>query len=156
MQSMTMRIAIPIVAILLLAACAGGGPPKRIHPPGASIQEIAVQADGSWRVLLRLHSFSTVATSFQNIALDLALDGASAGRLGYDIARDVPGQSAEIFRLRLVPTAEAVDALAALKASGRSSLAWTLQGAITVDGRTYRNEFSGRLSPAPGLTDTYR
>ncbi|HRQ65464.1 MAG TPA: hypothetical protein PKZ76_11505 [Xanthomonadaceae bacterium] len=153
---MSLRTAFVVFAILLLAACAGSGPPKRIHPPGASIQEITVQADGSWRVLLRVHSFSTVATRFQNIALDLALDGASAGRLSYDDARDVPGQSAEIFRLRLVPAAEAVDALAAFKASGRRSLAWTLHGGITVDGRTYRNEYAGRLSPAPGLTDTYR
>jgi hypothetical protein len=154
------RIITPTLVVVLalsLAACASrGGPPKRIHPPAASIQEVAVQADGSWRVLLRVQSFSTVGTDFQRIDLALVIDDVPAGRLDYGGARTIPGQAAEVFRLSLVPEADAAAALAAFSESGRGSLVWSLSGVITVDGRNFRNRFEGRLSPVPGLTDTYR
>ncbi len=160
MPSMSPRIVSLIFAIVLslaLAACAGGGPPKRVNPPNARVQEIAVQADGSWRVLLRVQSFSTFSQSFQRIDLELLVDGARVGRLQPTaVPRDIPGASAEVFRLQLQPGPEAVDALARFAAAGSRSLVWTMSGSITVDGRHYRNDYEGRLSPVPGLSNTFR
>jgi hypothetical protein len=153
--AMITRAAILLLA-LLLAACAGGGPPKRVNPPAASLQEIAVQADGSWRVLLRVQSFSTFGQSFQNIELDLVVDGARAGMLRPETPREVPGRAAEVFHVLLVPEADAARELKRFDESGRPSFIWNLSGRITVDGRHYRNDFEGRLSRVPGLPNTYR
>jgi hypothetical protein len=153
---MNPRILLILALLPVLAACGRGGPPKRIHPPAATVQELAVQPDGTWRLLLRLQSFSTVGTEFQAFDLELAVDGESAGRLQSADPRTVPGQSAEVFRLTLDPEPGAAGALRRLAEAGRPSFAWTLRGSITVAGRVHRNEFQGRLSPVPGLADTYR
>jgi predicted small lipoprotein YifL len=153
---MNLRIPLILALLLVLVACGRGGPPKRIHPPAAAVQELAVQPDGTWRLSLRLQSFSTVGTEFQAFDLELAIDGEPAGRLQNAEPRTVPGQSAEVYRLTLDPEPGAARALTRLAESGRPSFPWTLRGNITVAGRVHRNEFQGRLSPVPGLADTYR
>ena len=44
-----------LLLVALLAACAGG-PPKRIFPPQASLQELRVQPDGQWAASIRIHA----------------------------------------------------------------------------------------------------
>lgn len=159
MPGMNLRPATLVLVILLgVAACSGrGGPPKRINPPAASLQEIAVQADGSWLLQLRVQSYSTFGQVFHSIDLDLVLDGAPVGRLQPTATpREIPGRAADVFRISLQPDPLAVRALERFAAAGSRSLVWTMTGSMTVDGRVYRNEFEGRLSPVPGLSDTYR
>ena len=63
-----------LCATLSLAAC-GSGPAKRVSAPTASVQELAVQADGSWRLLVRVQNFSNVSMTF-----DLLEAGSTASR----------------------------------------------------------------------------
>ena len=56
-------------ACLVLAACGGNGPVRRISEPAASIQQLTVRADGSWSVDLRINNYSTVPMRFDAASL---------------------------------------------------------------------------------------
>ncbi len=144
---------IPLVLVLaatvMLAAC-GSAPAKRVSAPTASVQELAVQADGSWRLLVRVQNFSNVAMTFDLLEAALEVDGKQAGTISRALDLDVPGESADVFETTLTPASsirlEATD------------FAYQLKGRIT--SREPKGDFkferASRLSPVPGLGATWR
>ncbi len=57
---MTLRHFIAAFAVAGLVAGCGGGPVRRITPSAVSIQQLVAQADGQWRVTLRIQNYSTM------------------------------------------------------------------------------------------------
>jgi hypothetical protein len=147
---MTMRhFLLPILAAWLLASC-GGGPVKRVSPPTASVQELEVRADHSWRLLVRVQNFSNVAMTFSAIDARLEIEGADMAGVSLPLALDIPGGSADVFETIVMPTSGGNP--------GTDEFAYRLHGRIqTSDPRgDYAFERKSRLSPVPGLADTWR
>ena len=101
-----------LLLCLLLAACASG-PPKRIYPPQARVQELQQQADGSISLQLRVQNFSTIAMRFSRLQLQLVLGDAEAVSIDVDPALAIGPGSADLHaqRLQLPASAAAHDAL---------------------------------------------
>lgn len=143
--------------IAVLAACASGGPPKRVWPPQASLQELVVQEDGSWQLGVRLQNFSTVAMTFEQATLELRIGGQPAGQLALAPRLRIGPGSTDVVTLRLPPDFDAAGRVAdALQT--RSGLRYQLQGQIVTsdpDGR-HATEFESVLTPVPGLPGVLR
>jgi len=151
------RILSVLVAVTLLAACAAGGPPTRIWPPQASVQELAVRDDGSWQIGVRLQNYSNVAMTFDQATLDLAIAGQPAGQLALTPRLRIGPGSTEVVTLRLPPDFDAAGRVAdALQT--RSGLRYRLQGQIVTSDPSGRHatEFESVLTPVPGLPGVLR
>lgn len=142
---------------LALAGCSSG-PRKRVFAPGASVQELAVQADGSWQVQLRVQSFSNVPHTVASAELRLKVDGIEAGRLSLPAALNIGPQSAEVETLRMTPSTQAAARVAAAL-EGRRSVRYGLSGTLhstEPDKRNDEIDFDGQLWPMPGLSGVLR
>lgn len=147
---MTLRNALAALFVLLVLAACGGGPVKRVSPPTASVQELGVQPDGRWRLLLRVQNFSNVAMTFDRLEATLTVTGREIGRINATLDLDIAPETADVFETTLVPAAGSkLDA---------ADFAYELKGRIT--SREPKGDFaferSSRLSPVPGLADTWR
>ena len=142
--------------VLTLVGCGGGGPPKRVFPPEARLQELRI-ADPQSTLLLRVQSFSTVPSTV--LAYDLALEigGVPAGRLTGQASTVVLPRAAEVIEVRSVLTADAL-ARAREAIANRTALRYRLVGTITVEpnGRATPIDYGSALSPAPGLDGVLR
>jgi hypothetical protein len=151
----TPLIALFALATALLSACSAG-PPKRVFPPEARLQELAIRNDGA-RLQLRIQSFSTVPSEVEAYALTLEIAGAEAARFDGTASTTVLPQAAEILavdaRLDAAAIARARQAL-----SAGTALRYRLHGTITVEpnGRAYPIDYSSALSPVPGLDGVLR
>jgi hypothetical protein len=150
------RLLLLSFAFVLLAACAGG-PRRQINPPRASVQELAVQADGQWRVSVRLQNFSNVPTTFGDVDAALQVGGQDAGRVHFVPTVAVGPESAEVVVVMLAPSAGAKTAVATALGTGRS-VRYHLAGAIvTRDPRGKHDfEYDSALNPVPGLAGVLR
>ena len=156
---MRARTLLPLLATALLAACSSG-PVKRISPPAASIQQINVLADGSWDIQLRLQNFSSMAMRFDSAALALSSNSTEIGQLQASPALSVGPESADVFTLRLTPSAQGRLLAAGVLADGLG-LPYRLLGEVHAapsDGRSRRYPIDARstLHPAPGLPGVLR
>lgn len=144
-----LRRVVALVALCILAAC-GGGPVKRVSPPTASVQELTVQPDGRWHLLVRVQNFSNVSMRFDRLEATLAVTGKEIGKLSLPIALDIAPTSADVIEATLAPTAGA-----RLEAA---ELAYELKGRITTSEPKgdFAFERASRLSPVPGLAHTWR
>jgi hypothetical protein len=143
------RSLVALAAMLALAAC-GGGPVKRVSPPTASVQELSVQPDGRWKLLVRVQNFSNVAMTFDRLEASLSIGGNEVGKLSLPIGLDVAPASADVLETTLAPTAGAhLDA---------KDFAYELKGRITSSEPKgdFTFERASRLSPVPGLPNTWR
>ena len=61
-----------LLLCLALAACSGGLV-RRVSPPAASIQQLTVNADGSWSVDLRLQNYSSIPMRFDGAELAITV-----------------------------------------------------------------------------------
>jgi hypothetical protein len=150
--------ALLLLAALALAACTGGGGPKRrINPPRASLQELAVQGDGTWRASVRLQNFSTVSTVFADVDAKLEVGGQDAGPLRLQPALGVGPESADVVVVTFAPTAAAKTVVATALASGRS-VRYRVTGSIRTSEPkgTFEFEYESALSPVPGLAGVLR
>ncbi|MGA8277190.1 MAG: hypothetical protein WB784_03215 [Rhodanobacteraceae bacterium] len=140
----------PLVTLLVLTLTAcGGGPVRRISPPTVSIQQLSVQPDGQWHLTLRIQNFSTVPTHFSAIHATLEIAGATAGTIDVKPDIDITEESADVVEATLTTSTK-------LPATG--DFAYTLKGTIdSSDPKGYYkiNEAS-RLSPTPGIANTWR
>lgn len=146
-----------LFAALALAACSGDGVKRRINPPQASVQELVVQADGSWRVSVRLQNFSSVPTTFADVDAQLEVGGQPAGALRLQPALTVGPESADVAVATLAPQAGAKTVIAAALAS-RSGVRYRVSGQIrtSLPKGSYKSEYESVLNPAPGLTGVLR
>ena len=140
-----------VVGIALLLGACSTGPVKRIFPPSASIQELTVQADGSWQLGLRVQNFSTVPMTIAKIKAKVMIDGVDVGEIEVSPNVDIVGENADVVRATLRNSATL---LAADKSVG-----YALKGSIAVsepNAKTFDFDHSSRLSPVPGIANTWR
>lgn len=154
---MTRRfVLLSMLAFVTLVGCAAGGPPKRVFPPEARIQELRLSPGGA-TVLLRVESFSTVPSTLDAVALTLRLGDGPDLPLSATPATALLPQAAEVIELPLaLPDTERrriEDAIAQ-----RRALRYRLAGTLRVDppGRDQPIDYDSALSPAPGLDGVMR
>lgn len=158
-----MRRRILVLAALLaaLVAACSSGPPRRISEPAASIQQLTVQADGSWSVNLRLQNFSSIPMRFDALEFKVKVGDEEAGTLAHSPALEIGPESADVVTVALAPTPGARMLLADALASGRG-VNYELDGRISAapadkgSARDYPTRRKSALSPAPGLPGVLR
>ena len=160
MKAQRWQLGFAAVVALLLASCASG-PPRRVSEPAASIQQLTVNANGSWSVDVRIENFSSVPMRFDAISLPLTIGGESAGTLQGSAGISIGPESADVVSLAHTPTSPARIALADALAGNRG-IAYSFEGTLQAtpeDGRsrTYDEiKRSSSLSPVPGLAGVLR
>jgi len=149
------RICWAIAILLLVLAGCFGGPTRNIFPPRASIQQLAVQADGSWKLQLRLQNYSNVSTTFATVDARIEVAGNAAGGVSAAPAIRIGPESADVVEASLKPSAAAAQAVASLRSG---NLRYKLAGRIVTSDPKGDNEytFEGVLSPVPGLVGVLR
>ena len=140
---------------LLLAACSSG-PPRRVYPPQATVQELRVQPDGRIAATLRIQNFSTVPMTFNRLQATLTLAGTEAARIDIDPSLTVGPGSNELVKHEFAPTPAVKAALDAAFAGSRS-VRYALAGRIAdSEGRDDEFTYDSALDPVPGLTGVLR
>ncbi|MEO7477616.1 MAG: hypothetical protein ABIT64_00095 [Lysobacteraceae bacterium] len=146
--------ALLVVVGLLLTGCFGG---ERINifPPRASIQQLTMQADGSWKLQLRLQNFSNVAMTVATTDAKIEIAGNIAGSVSATPNVRIGPESAEPVEANLNPSAAAASAVSVSRAG---NLHYKLSGRIVTSDPTgdYPYTFDGELSPVPGLNGIFR
>ncbi len=148
--------AFALTMIALLAACSSG-PPKRIFPPQASLQELRVRDDGQWEAKIRIQNFSTVPMVFSRLEGTLSIGGVEATRLDLDPAISVGPGSIELVSHVFTPAAGPAAAVQQALAS-RRAVRYQLTGRITSSEPASEHpfEYQSALDPVPGLTGVLR
>lgn len=133
----------------LLAALAACGPVKRVNPPAASVQRLAVAPGGELTLDLRVQNHSDLSTRVARFDGEIALDGRAPRPLAVRIDLDVPAHAAEV----VTATLAAGDAIATDR-----SLRYRLLGRIVTDEPRgdYEVEHESMLSPVPGRPGEFR
>ena len=142
-------------ALALLAAC---GPVKHpINPPGASIQQLDVLPDGRWKLQVRLENFSDQTVRYGAFKAELRVGGEAAGAIDMNAALDIPGENADILEITLAPGADAAKAFKT-DVARPDGVAYELKGTINIPvaGKDFKFAHKSRLSPIPGLANSYR
>ena len=149
---MRLRVLAPIAA-LFLAACSGESV-RPIAPPTASIQKLAVGADGTLALELRVQSFGKKTAHFATLDATLKLDGADAGAIHAPIGFEIPGRSSEVVKASVA----AVNTPARAKLADAHELRYAIKGEIVTDkpSARYPFEYESTLSPVPGVPNEYR
>lgn len=148
------------VAAAVLAGCASG-PPRRVSEPAASIQQLTVGADGSWRVALRVQNYSSVPMRFEGIRLAMTLGDVAAGSLDATPALTIGPEAADIVDVVLQPSADARILMSDVF-SARRNITYTLEGTLDAapadrgSSRSYTFKRDNALSPVPGLPGVLR
>ena len=135
-------------AACLLAACSNG-PVRKVHPSTAGIQQLAVQADGSWKITLRIQNYSTFAMHYAGFDANLTVNGAAAGRIDFVPDIDIVASTGDVVETTFAPAA-------GIQLGG--DVAYTLKGTIrtTEPDNDFKFSTSSHLSPAPGLAGVWR
>jgi hypothetical protein len=145
------------ITVLALAACGSGGPPKRIYPPKASVQELVAGANGEWTLKIRIENFSTVPMTFSAVDADLTVADQAAGHVSAHTDLSIGPESADVVSTHLAPAAGGKIAVANALAL-RRAVRYKLHGTITSSEpqREFDFDFDSALSPVPGLDGTLR
>lgn len=160
LASRTVSVLLLLLAALVTSGCASKatstGLIYRINPPGVSVQALRVEEVGPAVVTLRLANFSTVATTFAAVDLELRLGGAAPIAIAATPSLEVPALSSDVAEFRVALPPEARQAVERAAAAG--ALPYAIAGRVTTaspDGRR-RVEFESRLSPVPGRAGEFR
>ena len=151
-----LHAALALMLLALLAGCASG-PPKRVFPPQATVQEVRVQPDGKWAVQIRLQNFSTVPMRFSRLEATLSVNGEQATRISIDPGLSVGPGSNELVQHVFTPAAgpkAAVDQALA----NRRAVRYQLTGRIASSepSTDHPFEYQSALDPVPGLAGILR
>lgn len=157
---MSRRCLILLLACSVLVAGCSGGRVRRVSDPAAVLQQVTVNADGSWKVELRLQNYSSMPMRYDTVDLQLQVAGQEAGTLRATPALSIGPESADVVTVPLKPASAAriaaTDALI-----GRRTLDYTLKGSIKATPeeskqRSFQIDSRNTLSPAPGLPGVLR
>jgi len=153
---LALKILFALVFLTLLSAC-GGRVKKVINPPRASIQELAAQANGQWKLSVRLQNFSSVPTQFASVSARLRVDGQDAGDIVLSPAVTVGPEAADVVSTMITPALAAKVTVASALAAGRP-VRYTLVGRIVTSEPRGDSpfEYDSVLNPAPGLNGVMR
>jgi LEA14-like dessication related protein len=145
---MTLRNSIfALAAVCLLAGC-GSGPVRRITPSQVSIQELSVQPGGLWKLTLRIQNYSTIPMTYASLHGTLTIAGADVGTIDVRTDFDIPGNSADVVDTTLHASA----------ALPNGDIDYRIEGTIatTEPKEEFKFKRASRLSPTPGLANTWR
>jgi len=145
-----------VLCLMALLAGCGGGPVKRVNPPIASIQQLSVQPDGTWKLDVRIQNFSTVPMTFSTLEAALEIDDHPGAQIFAHPNLDIPGNSADVTNFTVTGTPAGNTALkTAISSTG---VGYRITGKITSTepAKTFDLRFESRLSPVPGLPGTWR
>lgn len=145
-------------AALALAGCGAMG--TKLQPPAASIQQLTVNSDGSWTVVVRFQN-NSYDTGMRVAAIDAAftLNGKPVGQLAFAPALGIPAMDADIASTTLKPNAAGA---AALKAAGHNAVAYALKGTLSAgkdpkgSAQPFPLDGKGFISPVPGVSNIWR
>lgn len=147
------------LALLLLALVAGcaSGPPKRIFPPQATLQELRVQPDGQWVAQVRIQNYSTVPMRFSRLEATLSVNGQEATRISIDPGLSVGPGSNELVQHVFTPAAgpkAAVDQALANRRAVRYQLTGRIASSEPESDHPF--DYQSALDPVPGLAGVLR
>lgn len=133
---------------------------RRVSPPAASIQQLTVNADGSWSVDLRLQNYSSIPMRFDSVDLVITVGDQPGGNLKGAPRISIGPESADVVNLPFKPGVEARMAVADALA-GRSSLGYALKGKLAAvpeerKSKSFDIDIKNTLSPVPGLDGVLR
>lgn len=151
-----LQAALALLVLALVAGCASG-PPKRIFPPQASLQELRVQADGQWMAQIRIQNYSTVPMRFSRLEATLAVNGQEATRISIDPGLSVGPGSNELVQHVFTPAAgpkAAVDQALANRRAVRYQLTGRIASSEPATDHPF--EYQSALDPVPGLAGILR
>ena len=145
-------------AALALASCASMG--TKLQPPTASIQQLTLQSNGEWAVVVRFQNYS-YDTGMHVYAIDatLELDGKPAGHIAFSPGLDIPAMDADIATATFEPDAAGAAALTAAK---RNAVQYELKGTLSVGkgatgaAQSFKLDGKGYMSPVPGVSNIWR
>lgn len=147
--------------VALLAAC--GPARKSVFPPTVSVQQLAVQPNGTWRLTLRIQNNSYGGMDFTTLDGQLQVADLVPLRLHTTFERDIPAFASDVVPLDVLPTPAMSQALSAIAGKGSAgSLAYRIDGSTLAKPEQEKKprdfSFSGHdwLSPVPGIANTYR
>ncbi|WP_045727233.1 LEA type 2 family protein [Xanthomonas sp. GPE 39] len=154
-----LRLGLLMMCTTLLSAC-GDGMVRRVSDPAASLQQLTVNPDGSWKVELRLQNYSSIPMRYDSLRLDLGVGGEAAGTMQATPAISIGPETADVVNVAVRPSSAARLAIADALAS-HHSLEYTLKGSIAATPeekkqRTFTIDTHNTLSPAPGLDGVLR
>lgn len=151
-----LSFALVLLLAAVLAGCASG-PPKRVYPPQARVQEISVQADGQWLAIIRVQNFSTVPMRFSRLEATLTVGGAEATRLDLDPGISVGPGSIELVRHVFAPGAAAKTAVD-VAFSNKRAVRYQITGRlVSAELKTDDDfDYQSALNPVPGLAGVLR
>ena len=143
---------------LVLVAC--NGPVRRVSEPAASLQQLTVNADGSWSVDLRLQNYSSIPMRFDTADLAITVSDQVAGNLKAAPQISIGPESADVVTVPFKPSVEARMVLADALAS-RRSVGYTLKGKLQAipeekKSRSFDIDARNTLTPVPGLDGVLR
>ncbi len=142
-------------AAALLASC--GVPLHPINPPNASIQQLDVLPDGSWKLQIRLENFSDKTVHYATLKAALRVSGMAAADIALKPDMDIPGENADIVETTVMTGADVQKAfLEDVKAPNGAP--YELKGTINIPAadKDFKFEHKSRLSPVPGIPNQYR
>ena len=144
------------ILFIALAACSSG-PPKRIYPPKASVQELVAGANGQWTLKIRVENFSTVPMTFSAVNGKLAVAGQEAGQIAAPTTLTIGPESADVVTTTITPASPGRIAVANALAL-RRAVHYVFTGTITCrePQRDFDFSFESALSPVPGLDGMLR
>jgi hypothetical protein len=151
-----LQAALVLILLALVAGCASG-PPKRVYPPKASLQEVRVQADGQWVAQVRIQNFSTVPMRFSRLEATLTVNGQEATRISIDPGLSVGPGSNELVQHVFTPAAgpkAAVDQALASRRAVRYQLTGRIASSEPATDHPF--EYQSALDPVPGLAGILR
>ena len=151
-----LQAALALLLLALVAGCASG-PPKRVYPPQASLQEVRVQADGQWVAQVRIQNFSTVPMRFSRLEATLTVNGQEATRISIDPGLSVGPGSNELVQHVFTPAAgpkAAVDQALASRRAVRYQLTGRIASSEPATDHPF--EYQSALDPVPGLAGILR
>lgn len=146
---MNLRHVVAALAILISLAACSSGPVRKVHPSTLSIQQLAVHADGHWSITLRIQNFSTFPMQYGAIDATLSINGNDAGAIKLPLDINIVGNSGDVVDASL---------LSPVKLSESGDFAYQLKGTIATSEpkESFKFDTSSRLSPVPGVPNTYR
>jgi hypothetical protein len=154
-MSRLLRVFVLTLVLSVLIGC--GATTHPINPPNASIQQLNVLADGSWRIQIRIENFSDLTQHYSTFKAALRVADIAAADISLNPEIDIPGENADIVETTLAPNADARKAfLSGVKEP--SGAEYELKGTIVIPkaDKEFKFEHKSHLSPTPGVPDQYR
>ncbi|WP_158881811.1 hypothetical protein [Rhodanobacter sp. L36] len=150
-------------ALLALGLIACGPPKKSVFPPTVSIQQLKVLPGGQWRLTLRIQNNSYGEMDFRSLDGQLQVESLLPVRLHANFVRDIPTLAGDVLDVDVLPTRDMTQALKSIAGKGSAgSVGYHVAGSTSAKPEQEKArrdfDFSGddRLSPVPGIPDTYR